>query len=136
MSQTLIIGALCGIIGGLSARYFNVPGGAFIGSMFGCAVYSATIDGGVVLPSNLRLIIQIIAGIMIGTIFVVTLVMGDFITVRFMSGSQSANVGRLISNDIALLQYPSASATAVILLITVLMVIGTLLRFVDIRKEL
>ncbi|WP_370313865.1 ABC transporter permease [Sagittula sp.] len=75
-------------------------------------------------------------GIMIGTIFVVTLVMGDFITVRIMSGSQSANVGRLISNDIALLQYPSAAATAVILLVTVLMVIGILLRFVDIRKEL
>jgi putative spermidine/putrescine transport system permease protein len=75
-------------------------------------------------------------GIMIGTIFVVTLVMGDFITVRFMSGSQSANVGRMIQNDIALLQYPSASATAVILLITVLMVIGILLRFVDIGKEL
>ena len=75
-------------------------------------------------------------GIMIGTIFVVTLVMGDFITVRFMSGSQRANVGRLISNDISLLQYPSAAATAVILLITVLMVIGILLRFVNIRKEL
>ncbi|WP_068109093.1 ABC transporter permease [Tropicimonas marinistellae] len=75
-------------------------------------------------------------GIMIGTIFVVTLVMGDFITVRFMSGSQRANVGRLISNDIGLLQYPSAAATAVVLLLTVLMVIGILLRFVNIRKEL
>jgi len=75
-------------------------------------------------------------GIMIGTIFVVTLVMGDFVTVRLMSGSQSANVGRLISNDIALLQYPSASATAVVLLVTVLIVIGMMLRFVDIRKEL
>jgi putative spermidine/putrescine transport system permease protein len=75
-------------------------------------------------------------GIMIGTIFVVTLVMGDFITVRFMSGSQSANVGRLISNDIALLQYPSASATAIVLLATVLITIGIMLRFVDIRKEL
>jgi putative spermidine/putrescine transport system permease protein len=75
-------------------------------------------------------------GIMIGTIFVVALVMGDFITVRFMSGSQSANVGRMIQNDIGLLQYPSASATAVILLFTVLLLIGTLLRFVDIRKEL
>lgn len=75
-------------------------------------------------------------GIMIGTIFVVALVMGDFITVRFMSGSQSANVGRMIQNDIGLLQYPSASATAVILLTTVLLLIGTLLRFVDIRKEL
>lgn len=75
-------------------------------------------------------------GIMIGSIFVLTLVMGDFITVRFMSGSQSANVGRLISNDIGLLQYPSAAATAVVLLVTVLIVIGTLLRFVDIRSEL
>ncbi len=75
-------------------------------------------------------------GIMIGTIFVVTLVMGDFITVRFMSGSQSANVGRMIQNDIGLLQYPSAAATAVILLATVLIVIGLLLRLVDIRKEL
>jgi putative spermidine/putrescine transport system permease protein len=75
-------------------------------------------------------------GIMIGTIFVVTLVMGDFITVRIMSGSQSANVGRLISNDIGLLQYPSAAATAVVLLITVLITIAILLRFVDIRKEL
>ncbi|MEX5562463.1 ABC transporter permease [Pseudophaeobacter sp. 1A16562] len=75
-------------------------------------------------------------GIMIGTIFVSTLVMGDFITVRFMSGSQRANVGRLISNDISLLQYPSASATAVVLLCTVLIVIALLLRLVDIRKEL
>jgi putative spermidine/putrescine transport system permease protein len=75
-------------------------------------------------------------GIMIGSIFVVTLVMGDFITVRFMSGSQSANVGRLISNDIALLQYPSAAATAVVLLGTVLIMISAMLRLVDIRKEL
>ncbi|MEM8541109.1 MAG: ABC transporter permease, partial [Pseudomonadota bacterium] len=75
-------------------------------------------------------------GIMIGSIFVVTLVMGDFITVRFMSGSQSANVGRLISNDVALLRYPSAAATSVVLLLTVLIVIGIMLRFVNIRREL
>ena len=75
-------------------------------------------------------------GIMIGTIFVVTLVMGDFITVRFMSGSQSANVGRLISNDIGLLLYPSACATAAVLLCTVLIIIAIFLRLVDIRKEL
>lgn len=75
-------------------------------------------------------------GIMIGTIFVLTLVMGDFITVRFMSGSQSANVGRLISNDVGLLQYPSAAATSVVLLATVLIIVAGLLRLVDIRKEL
>lgn len=75
-------------------------------------------------------------GIMIGSIFVVTLVMGDFITVRFMSGGQSASVGRIISNEIGLLQYPAASASAVVLLLTVLLMIAIMLRFVDIRKEL
>jgi len=75
-------------------------------------------------------------GIMIGSIFVVTLVMGDFLTVRFMSGGQSASVGRVISNEIGLLQYPAASASAVILLLTVLIMISIMLRFVDIRKEL
>lgn len=75
-------------------------------------------------------------GIMIGTIFVLALVMGDFVTVRFMSGSQRSNVGRLISNDVGLLQYPSAAATSIVLLCTVLIVIGLLMRFVNIRKEL
>lgn len=75
-------------------------------------------------------------GIMIGSIFVVTLVMGDFITVRFMSGGQSASVGRIISNEIALLQYPAAAANAVILLITVILMIAIMMRFVDIRREL
>jgi len=75
-------------------------------------------------------------GIMIGSIFVVTLVMGDFITVRFMSGGQSASVGRMISNEIGLLQYPAASASAVVLLLTVLLMVGSMLRMVDIRREL
>src|SRR6056297_2393271 len=75
-------------------------------------------------------------GILIGSIFVITVVMGDFLTIGIMSGSQRANVGRLISNDISLLQYPSAAATAVVLLCTVLIVIAVLLRLVDIRKEL
>ena len=75
-------------------------------------------------------------GISIGTIFVVTLVMGDFITVQMMSGGQSASVGVLMKNEISLLQYPSAAAQAVILLITVLLMVFAILRVVDIRKEL
>ncbi len=75
-------------------------------------------------------------GLMIGSIFIVTLVMGDFITVRFMSGGQSASVGRVIANEIALLQYPAAAANAVILLATVLLIVSVMLRYVDIRKEL
>ncbi len=75
-------------------------------------------------------------GLMIGSIFVVTLVMGDFITVRFMSGGQSASVGRVISNEIGLLQYPAAAASAVVLLCSVLIMISIMMRFVDIRREL
>ena len=91
--------------------------------------------------SGLQILLHVIIpltkpGIMIGSIFVVTLVMGDFITVRFMSGGQSASVGRMISNEIGLLQYPAASASAVILLITVLIMVAAMLRMVDIRKEL
>ncbi|MDF2618662.1 MAG: binding-protein-dependent transport system inner rane component [Xanthobacteraceae bacterium] len=75
-------------------------------------------------------------GIAIGSIFVVTLVMGDFITVRFMSGGQSASVGLMMANQIALLQYPAAAANAVILLVLVLLLVGGILRIVNIRKEL
>jgi putative spermidine/putrescine transport system permease protein len=75
-------------------------------------------------------------GIAIGSIFIVTLVMGDFITVRLMSGGQSASVGLMIANAMSLLQYPAAAANAILLLVTVLMMIGLLLRAVDIRKEL
>jgi len=75
-------------------------------------------------------------GIAIGSIFVVTLVMGEFTTVRFMSGGQSASVALMMSNQISLLQYPAAAAHAVILLITVLIMVAAILRMVDIRKEL
>jgi putative spermidine/putrescine transport system permease protein len=75
-------------------------------------------------------------GIAIGSIFVVTLVMGDFVTVRLMSGGQSASVGLLMANQLAYLQYPAAAANAVVLLIVVLLIVAGMMRIVDIRKEL
>src|SRR6266568_2276101 len=75
-------------------------------------------------------------GIAIGSIFVVTLVMGDFVTVRLMSGGQSASVGLIIANQMSLLQYPAAAANAVILLVVVLIAVAAMIRVVDIRKEL
>jgi putative spermidine/putrescine transport system permease protein len=53
-----------------------------------------------------------------------------------MSGGQSTSVGRVISNEIALLQYPAAAANAVVLLATVILIIAVMVRYVDIRKEL
>jgi putative spermidine/putrescine transport system permease protein len=75
-------------------------------------------------------------GIAIGSIFVVTLVMGEFVTVRLMGGGQSASVGKLIQTQIGSLQYPLAAANAVILLIVTLILVAGILQVVDIRKEL
>ena len=75
-------------------------------------------------------------GIAIGSIFVVTIVMGDFVTVRLMSGGQSASVGLMMMNAMSLLQYPAAAANAVVLLVLVLLTVGAMMRLVDIRKEL
>ncbi len=75
-------------------------------------------------------------GIAIGSIFVIALVMGDFITVRLMSRGQSASVGLMMANSISLLQYPAAAANAVLLLILVLGMIAGIVRGVDIRREL
>lgn len=75
-------------------------------------------------------------GIGIGTIFVITLVMGDFVSVSIMGGGQSASVGIMIQNEMSQLQYPAAAANAVILLAIVLIMVFLILRVVDIRKEL
>ncbi|MBU8876363.1 ABC transporter permease [Reyranella sp. MMS21-HV4-11] len=75
-------------------------------------------------------------GIAIGSIFVVTIVMGDFVTVRMMSGGLSASVGLMMANAMSLLQYPAAAANAVVLLLLVLGIVAAMMRMVDIRKEL
>jgi len=75
-------------------------------------------------------------GMAIGTIFVVTLVMADFSTVQVMSGGQSASVALMMKNQMSLLQYPAAAANAIVLLAIVLLMVGGILRVVDIRKEL
>jgi putative spermidine/putrescine transport system permease protein len=75
-------------------------------------------------------------GIIIGSIFVITIVMGDFVTIGVMGGQQIASVGKIIQVQTSYLQFPMAAANAVILLIVTLMMIWGLTKLVDIRKEL
>ncbi len=75
-------------------------------------------------------------GIVIGSIFVVTIVMGDFVTVGVMGGQQIASVGKIIQVQTSYLQFPLAAANAVVLLAVVLLIIVALTRMVDLRKEL
>jgi len=75
-------------------------------------------------------------GIAIGSIFVVTIVMGDYITFSVMGGGQIASAGKIIATRLNALQFPPAAASAVILLCATMVIIGVLNRIVDIRKEL
>lgn len=98
----------------------------------------AAVDGG---ARPWQVVLEVIlplckTGIALGSIFVVALVMGDFVVVRTMSGGQSATVASAMMNEIALLQYPTAAAGATLLLITVTLMVAAILRVVDVRREL
>ncbi|MYZ47535.1 ABC transporter permease [Propylenella binzhouense] len=75
-------------------------------------------------------------GIAIGSIFVITIVMGDFVTIGVMGGQQIASIGKIINVQVNYLQFPIAAANAVVLLVLVLLIIWALTRMIDIRKEL
>jgi len=75
-------------------------------------------------------------GIVIGSIFVVTIVMGDFVTIGVMGGQQVASAGKMIETRLNALQFPVAAANAVILLVVTFLIITMLNKLVDVRKEL
>src|SRR6266550_4283475 len=75
-------------------------------------------------------------GIVIGSIFVITIVMGDFVTIGVMGGQQIASAGKIIESRLSALQFPAAAANAVILLGITILIISSLTRIVDVRKEL
>ena len=75
-------------------------------------------------------------GIIIGSIFVITVVMGDFLTIGIMGGQQLASIGKIINTEMNYLQLPGAAANSVILLLITIFVIIVMTKFIDIRKEL
>ncbi len=76
-------------------------------------------------------------GIALGSLFVVTLVMGDFAVVKVMGGGLTGSATSGIYNDLSFIaNYPLAAANAVILLIVVILIATGIFRLVDVRKEL
>lgn len=75
-------------------------------------------------------------GIAIGSIFVIAMVMGDFVTVNVLGGGQIASIGKMIATQLSYLQFPPAAAASMVLLIAVVVMIALLVRVVDVRKEL
>src|SRR5215510_11740671 len=70
-------------------------------------------------------------GVAIGSIFVIAVVMGDFVTVNVLGGGQIASVGKTIMTELSYLQFPPAAANALVLLIAVVLMLVVLTRLVD-----
>jgi putative spermidine/putrescine transport system permease protein len=75
-------------------------------------------------------------GIVIGSIFIITIVIGDYVTIGVMGGQQIASVGKVIQVQLSYLQFPLAAANAMVLLGAVLVIVWGMTRLVDIRAEL
>src|ERR1700712_4935484 len=102
------------------------------------ALLEAAVDAG---ASRWRTMVDIViplskTGIVLGSILVFTQVMGDYFVVRQMSGGQSASIVSMLSTEIQAMQYPPASANAMVLVIFVAILVAVMMKIVDVRKEL
>lgn len=74
-------------------------------------------------------------GVAIGTIFVFVLTVGDFVIPQFLSGGQTTVPGLVYLQINQGLDYPTAAALSIVLLVVIMAVVGLLLRRVDITKS-
>ena len=79
---------------------------------------------------------QTMPGIVIGSIFVFVLTMGDYGTTRLVGAGQVASVGTIVQNYIVGIQYPIAAASAVFLVLAMMLGVFVMLRFSNLREEL
>jgi putative spermidine/putrescine transport system permease protein len=102
------------------------------------SLIEAAVDAGASTWQVMRTVILPLSktGIAIGSIFVIAMVMGDFVTVDVLGGGQVASVGKQIATQLSYLQFPPAAANAMVLLVAVIVMIALLMRAVDIHKEL
>src|SRR5712671_1450677 len=101
-------------------------------------IVEAALDAGASRLDVMRFIVVPMSksGIALGSIFVISIVMGDFFVVKVMSGGSSASVVSAFYENVGVLQYPIAAASAVLLTLVLVVVISLILRAVDIRREI
>lgn len=74
-------------------------------------------------------------GVIVGSIFVSVMVLGEFATAASLSGRKVNLLGNIIVTQVGSLKWAFASVAGVVLTIIIVVVITALLRVVDIRKE-
>lgn len=73
-------------------------------------------------------------GVVIGSIFVFVLTIGDFIVPQFLSGGRTTVPGLVFLQINQGLNYPNAAALSIVLLVIILAIVAALLRLVDITE--
>jgi len=79
---------------------------------------------------------QTMPGVVIGSIFIFVLTMGDYGTVSTVGGNNVTSIGTLISSKIGAVQYPQGAASAVLLVIVLMAGVWVITRFSNLREDL
>jgi putative spermidine/putrescine transport system permease protein len=80
---------------------------------------------------------QAMPGVVIGSIFVFVLTMGEYGTVRLVGGNAVSSVGTIVNSKVELaVQYPQGAASAVLLVVALILGVFVITRFSNLREEL
>ncbi len=75
-------------------------------------------------------------GVAIGMIFIFVLLMGEFATAVVVYGGKTSTAGTVILNYYGIANYPFAAVNALMLMLAMMIGVVTILRIVNIRKEI
>ncbi len=79
---------------------------------------------------------QTLPGIVIGSIFVFVLTMGEYGTVQVVGGGNVTSVGTIVNSKIGAIEYPQGAASAVLLVVALMFGVFVITRFSNLREEL
>jgi putative spermidine/putrescine transport system permease protein len=79
---------------------------------------------------------QTMPGIVIGSIFIFVLTMGEYGTVQVIGGNTIQSVGTVVATDINSIQYPQGAASAVLLVLVLILGVFVITRFSNLREDI
>lgn len=80
---------------------------------------------------------QSMPGVVIGSIFIFVLTMGEYGTVRLIGGNTVSSVGTIVQSKVEIgIQYPQGAASAVLLVIALIVGVFVITRFSNLREDL
>jgi putative spermidine/putrescine transport system permease protein len=79
---------------------------------------------------------QTMPGVVIGSIFIFVLTMGDYGTVNTIGGGNITSVGTIVKSRVDVPDYPGGAAAAVLLVIVLMIGVWVITRFANLREEL